>query len=185
VTVFETARLTAAEVAGSDIPELLDVHLSNPAYLELTEGSGGVAGAYDRGMLERDLAMAALTPGRHTAVLRLREGGTCVGVVDWMDENPNDGLPWIGLVMIHAAHQRRGLGAEAIAGLAAHGRAAGWTRLREGVIDGNAAGMALALAAGMREIERKQHRVAAGERDLAVMELDLRAPPGRPPGRPG
>ena len=137
MTVFETARLTAAE--------LLDVHLSNPAYLELTEGSGGVAG----------------------------------------DENPNDGSPWIGLVMIHAAHQRRGLGAEAIAGLAAHGRAAGWTRLREGVIDGNAAGMALALAAGMREIERKQHRVAAGERELAVMELDLRAPPGRPPGRPG
>ena len=44
MTAFETARLTAAEVAGSDIPELLDVHLSNPAYLELTEGSGGVAG---------------------------------------------------------------------------------------------------------------------------------------------
>ena len=142
MTAFETARLTAAR-CGS-IPELLDVHLSNPAYLEPTEGSGGVAGG----------------------------------------ENPNDGWPWIGLLMIHAAHQRRGLGAKAIAGLAAHGRAACWTRLCEGVIDGNAAGMALALAVGMREIERKQHRVAAGEREPAVMELDLRAPPGTPPDRP-
>jgi RimJ/RimL family protein N-acetyltransferase len=182
VTAFETARLAAAEVAEHDIPELLDVYLSNPGYLELTEGSGGVPGAYDSGMLERDLAMSALTPGRHTAVLRLRDGGDCVGLLDWMDENPSDGSPWIGLVMIHAGHQRQGLAAEAIAGLAEHGLRAGWTRLREGVLDGNAAGMALALAAGMREVERKPHQVAAGERMLSVMELDLRAQPGRPPG---
>jgi RimJ/RimL family protein N-acetyltransferase len=190
VTVFETARLAATEAAEEDIPELLDVYLSNPAYLELTEGSGGVAGAYDRGMLERDLALSALTPGRHTAVLRLRDGGGCVGVLDWMDENPNDGAPWLGLIMIHAGHQHRGLAAEAIAGLAAHGRAAGWTRLREGVVEGNDAGMALARAAGMHEVERKHHRVAAGDCELAVMELELGPPvrltgrPGTPPGRP-
>jgi len=173
VTVFETARLIAAEVAEEDVPELLDVYLSNPAYLELTEGSGGVAGAYDRGMLERDLAMSTLTPGRHTAVLRLRDDGACVGVLDWMDENPNDGAPWLGLIMIHADRQHLGLAGEAVAGLAEHGRAAGWTRLREGVLEGNDAGMALARSAGMDEVERKRHRVAAGDRDLAVMELAL------------
>jgi hypothetical protein len=36
---------------------VLDVYLSNPAYLELTEGSGGEPGRYDRGMLERDFAI--------------------------------------------------------------------------------------------------------------------------------
>jgi RimJ/RimL family protein N-acetyltransferase len=173
VTVFETLRLTAAEVADDDIAELLAVHVSNQGYLDLTEGSGGIAGAYDRGMLERDLTLSAMTPGQHTCTLRRREGGLCVGLLDWMDENPNDGAPWIGLVMIHADHQRRGLAAEAIAGLAEHGRAAGWPRLREGVIDGNDAGMALALALGMREVERKPHRIAAGECELAVMELAL------------
>lgn len=75
--------------------------------------------------------------------------------------------------MIHAGHQHRGLGAEAVAGLAEHGRAAGWKRLREGVIAGNDAGMALARAAGMREVERRPHRIAAGDRELAVMELEL------------
>lgn len=173
MSVFETARLTAAEATEDDVAELLDVHLSNPAYLDLTEGSGGVPGAYDRGMLERDLALAAMTPGRHTTVLRLRAGGACAGMLDWMDENPNDATPWIGLIMIHADHQRRGLGAEAIAGLAEHGRSCGWTRLREGVIEGNDAGLALALAAGMREIERRPHRIAAGDCMLSVMELDL------------
>jgi RimJ/RimL family protein N-acetyltransferase len=173
VTVFETARLVAAEVSEADVAEVLDVYLSNPAYLDLTEGSSGVPGAYDRGMLERDLAMSDLTPGRHSAVLRLRDGGACVGIVDWMDENPTDGAPWLGLIMIHADHHRHGLGREAIAGLADHGRRAGWTRLREGVIEGNEAGMALAVAAGMREVERKPHTVAAGECELAVMELEL------------
>jgi RimJ/RimL family protein N-acetyltransferase len=173
VSVFETARMTAAEITEEDLAEVLDVYLSNPAYLNLTEGSGGIPGTYNRGMLERDLAMSALTPGRHMAVLRLRDGGTCVGVLDWMDENPNDGAPWLGLVMIDAGHQRLGLGREAIAGLADYGRAAGWKRLREGVIDGNEAGMALAVAAGMHEIERKPHTIAAGTCTLAVMELDL------------
>ena len=173
MTVFETPRLTAAEVTEDDIAELLAVHLSNQAYLDLTEGSGGIAGAYDRGMLERDLMMSAMTPGRHTCVLRLRAGGACVGVLDWMDENPNDGAPWVGLVMVHAAHQRSGLAAEALRGLAEHGREQGWTRLREGVIEGNDAGMALAHAVGMREVERKPHKIAARERDLAVMEVAL------------
>jgi hypothetical protein len=90
-----------------------------------------------------------------------------------MDENPNDGAPWLGLVMIHADRQQQGLAAEAIVGLADHGRREGWTRLREGVIDGNDAGMALALATGMREVEHRAHRIAAGSRELAVMELAL------------
>ena len=175
MTFFETPRLRATEVTEDDITELLEVHHSNQAYLDLTEGSGGAAGTYDRGMLERDLQMSAITDGRHTCILRLREGGTRVGLLDWMDENPNDGSPWIGLVMIHADHQRRGLAAETIRGLAEHGRAAGWTRLREGVIDGNKAGMALALGVEMREVERKTHRIAAGDCELAVMELGLRA----------
>ena len=33
--------------------------------------------------------------------------------------------------------------------------------------------MALARAVGMREVERKPHRIAAGERELAVMEVAL------------
>ena len=157
-----------------DIAELLDVHLSNQAYLDLTEGSGGIAGAYDRGMLERDLTMSAMTPGRHTCVLRLRDGGACVGVLDWIDENPNDGAPWIGLVMVHADHQRRGP--------RRRGDRTAWPT-SAGRRDGRACGRASSRGttpawrwrsrSGMREVERKPHKIAAGERELAVMELAL------------
>jgi RimJ/RimL family protein N-acetyltransferase len=168
--LFETARIAAADVVEDDLAELLEVYVSNPAYLELTEGSAGMPGHHDRGMLERDLAVAAMTPGWHVAALRLRESGECIGLLDWMDENPADGCPWLGLVMVHAGHQRRGLAEEAVRGLVAYGLSAGWANLREAMIEGNAAGLALARAVGMHEVERP-HPVAAGEREVVVMEL--------------
>jgi RimJ/RimL family protein N-acetyltransferase len=173
VSIFETARLTAGEIAEADLDDVVAVHLSNPAYLELTEGSAGEPGRYDRGMLERDLALAGMTPGRHAAALRLRATGECTGVLDWMDENPSDGCPWLGLVMVHADHQRLGLATEAVGGLAAHGRRSGWARLREGVLEENTGGLALARRLGMREIDRRPHKIAAGERTLVVFELRL------------
>ena len=124
MTVFETPRLTAAEVTEDDIAELLDVHLSNQAYLDLTEGSGGIAGAYDRGMLERDLTMSAMTPGRQTCALRLRDGETCVGRAGLGGREPERrravDRPRHGACRRTSA---AGLAAEAIAGLAEHGRA--------------------------------------------------------------
>lgn len=173
MTFFRTDRLEVVEVGEDDLDDLLAARLSNPAYLELTEGSAGVAGHYDRGMLERDLTVAALEPGRHTAAVRLRDGDVCVGELDWLDRNPRDGSPWLGFVGVHADHQRRGIASEATRGLAAHGRAAVWTRVREGVLVENVPGMALARSLGFREVERRMHRIAAGERELAVLELAL------------
>jgi RimJ/RimL family protein N-acetyltransferase len=173
VTRFRTARLEVRDTGEADIDALLGVRLSNPGYLELTEGSAGEPGRFDRGMLERDLAMALLIPGRHPAVIALADSGEVVGELDWMDENPSDGSPWLGLVMVHAAHQRRGMALEAVRGLAGHGREAGWSRLREGVLAENEAGLGLARAAGFAEVDRRPHRVAAGERELIVLELAL------------
>ena len=64
--------------------------------------------------LERDLWLSELSPARHTAGIFLRDGGACVGVLDWVDEGPNDGLPWVGLVMVHAGHARRAYGRSAL-----------------------------------------------------------------------
>lgn len=90
-------------------------------------------------MLERDVWMSELDPARHTAGLFLRGGG-CVGVLDWVDAGPTDGLPWVGLVMVHAD---------------------------------SPAALALLASAGMRELERRTHRFAAGERSVVVCEREL------------
>ena len=94
-------------------------------------------------------------------------------MLDWMDENPNDGAPWIGLVMVHAAHQRSGLAAEAIAGLAntageRDGPACGKASSR-----GTTPGWRWHTLSACARSSASPHKIAAGERDLAVMEVAL------------
>jgi RimJ/RimL family protein N-acetyltransferase len=171
--MYATERLDVRGVAEADIDGLLAVYLSNPQVIAITEGSAGEAGHYDRGMLERDLWMSELDGARHTAGLFLRDGGTCVGVIDWLDRNPDDGTPWIGLVMVHGDHQRQGHGREAVLGLLDLGRTQGWTRVRAAAIADDAATRGLYEAVGMREVGRRSHAFAAGERSVAVLELEL------------
>ncbi len=160
-------------VEEADIDALLAVYLSNPDVLAVTEGSAGEAGHYDRGMLERDLWMSELDSARHTAGLFLRDGGACVGVLDWVNRNPDDGSPWIGLVMVHAGHKRRGYGREAVLGLLAQGRSQGWTRVRAGALADDPATIGLLQAVGMRAIDRRWRPFAAGERSVVVLEAEL------------
>jgi len=171
--LFETERLIVREVAAEDLDAILSVYLSNPDYLELTEGSLGEAGRYDVGMLERDLAIVRATPGRVFAGCFERDTGETVGILDWLRENPNDGKPWLGLIMIRADRQRQGLAAEAFEGLVEHLRRRGIFVLREGVIESNAAGRALAERLGFEPVERKTMKLAAGEQPILVLERRL------------
>jgi RimJ/RimL family protein N-acetyltransferase len=171
-----TPRLLIDHVREEELPELLGVYLSNPAYLELTEGAGGEPGSYDLARLERDYAMAQMTPGRGMAAVRLREGRRIVGVLDWMDENPSDGYPWLGLVMVHAEEQRRGLGREAASALFGELAARGFAAVREGVVEGNELGMALARSLGFTRVGETTMRLAAGERRVTILERPLSAP---------
>jgi RimJ/RimL family protein N-acetyltransferase len=170
--MYVTERLEVRGVEEPDIEGLLKVYLSNPRVIAVTEGSAGEPGRYDRGMLERDLWMSELDDFRHTAGLFLRDGGTCVGVIDWVDTDPA-GSPSIGLVMVHADHQRQGYGREAVLGLIGVGRKSGWARLRASGLAGDPATRGLFEAAGMREIDSRTATFAAGERSVVVYELEL------------
>ena len=157
---------------ADELELLLDVYASNPQYLQLTEGSAGEPGHYDLGMLERDVAMAQMTPGRHIASIHLKEIDDLVGVLDWMEENPFDGMPWIGLVMIHADWQRQGLASEAIAALA-EVCSRGSSALRAAVIARNNAGRALADRLGFAAVSTEVKRLASGEENVIVLERPL------------
>jgi RimJ/RimL family protein N-acetyltransferase len=170
--MYVTERLEVRGVEEADIDGLLGVYLSNPRVIAVTEGSAGEPGRYDRGMLERDLWISELDETRHTAGLFLRDGGTCVGVIDWVDRDP-DGGPSIGAVMVHAGYQRRGYGREAVLGLIGAVRAAGRTRLRAAALASDPATTGLYRAVGMREVGRRTAAFAAGERSVVVFELEL------------
>ena len=169
--LFETPRLRAVAAADSDLDRLLEVYLSRPDVLELTEGSAGAAGHYDRGMLERDLALADLDPTRTAAAL-VRDGRV-VGAMDWLDSHPLRGIPWIGMLMIGAAHERQGLGREALAGLVRRGAGEGWTAVGMGAVDERCSGFLAAL--GFTPTGAVNHRFAGGEREVRLFELQLEA----------
>lgn len=113
-TALRTDRLSIGIVSQTDLAILLRVRLSNPDRLLRTEGAGGEAGHYDLGMIERDVAVAAMDPARGLAAVRLAEGGCVVGLLDLLLEHPDDGHPWIGAVEIARTEQRRGYGREVL-----------------------------------------------------------------------
>jgi hypothetical protein len=99
---FETERLLVGDLEEGDLAAALEVFLSNPSYLELTDGSAGEPGRYDLGMLRRDFVLARISPGRHLAGIWTREPRELVGVLDWLEQHESDGLPWMGLLMVRA-----------------------------------------------------------------------------------
>jgi len=139
-----TGGLRFAEVGEGDLPDLLEISLSHPDFLALTEGSAGEHGHYDLEMLQRDWWLGTLEPGRRQLVGRLPDG-VAAARLDLLDRNPRDGFPWIGLLMVHRDHGGRGLGREAAAAAV---ELLGGPPVRLGVLDGNAPALAFWLRVG-------------------------------------
>jgi RimJ/RimL family protein N-acetyltransferase len=171
--VIETGRLTMRGLEPDDLPRMLDVHLSNPQYLEWTEGSAGEPGRYDLGMPQRDWTIAELTPGRHWMGSFDKVTSETVGVADFVEENPNDRTAWVGLIMIQARRQRRGLGGEALEGILGHVRDLGRDRARLAVFGRNRPRLGLAERLGVREYDRSSLQTPEGPDELVIMELPL------------
>ena len=178
---LRTDRLTLAEAGPDDVDGLLAVALSNPEFLATHEGSGGEPGAFDRSMLERDLAVADLDPQRHSLVLR-RDDGEVVGWVDLLDEHPRDGVPWIGLLELRADVQRQGLGREAAQEVARWYAERGASAIRVGVDEGNDDGGAFWRALRYRPVDRRERPSPMGVLGVEVLELSLGGASG-PAGR--
>lgn len=109
-----TPRLIIDEIDPADLDALLDVYISNPAFLERTEGTAGEVGLYERSKLERDLAVSELDPLRHTLTVCTKSQGVPVGAVDFVRAHGEDRRPWVGLVIVHADQQRQGYGREVV-----------------------------------------------------------------------
>lgn len=174
VLTLETQRLLIAEATEDDLDGLLSVALSNPNFTGHHEGSDGDPGRFDRGMLERDLAIAWMDPARHPLALRTRrQPGRVVGWADLLDEHPRDHVPWIGLLEVHQQEQRKGYGREAVAALADWARRGGATALRLGVDDGNDTALCFWQSMGFQHVEQRARSGPSGPMAVAVMELRL------------
>lgn len=164
-------RLVIREAQPDDLPGLLPVYLSNPAFVAMSEGSAGESGYFDLEMLQRDWHVQTQMLGAAMLGIYLKETGEAVGMAGYLAENPSDGYPWLGLLMIHADHQRQGLGSEAYAHLAAYfAGELGWTALRLGVLRDNAPARTFWDRLGFRHVRdatnSNGHPVLVFERQL-------------------
>jgi RimJ/RimL family protein N-acetyltransferase len=151
---IQTERMILRPATEQDLDALLEVRLSNPERLARTDSSAGEPGRYDRGMLERDFAVAGFDPDRRLMSVWDRRDGTVIGLVDFLVKNPEDGVPWIGAIEIHATRQRRGYGREVAAAVGA-GLSAYGERVRAMVESSDSASLSFAHRCGFAEVERR------------------------------
>jgi RimJ/RimL family protein N-acetyltransferase len=165
---LETERLRLDLVTEADLPRLLEIFRSNPQYLEWTEG-----GEYDLETLREDWRGAQETEGRHMLALRDRQTGETAGVLEYLENNPDDGHPWIGLIMVSAERQQNGLAAEAMEAVCNLITLNWASPIRLGMIDENHPGLALAVSLGFQPYGETVQDLGAGERRLVLMQRRL------------
>lgn len=128
-------RLLYAPVTAGDFPALLDIYNSNPDYLEYAYGQRSVS--IDT-VLQDHAENAALTDA-YSYGLRTASGHSLIGVAQFILQNPRDGHPWLGLLMIARQAQGRGYAKEFLDCLIHWYRENGYTSLHLGVLEKNQA----------------------------------------------
>ncbi|HEY7832479.1 MAG TPA: GNAT family N-acetyltransferase [Ktedonobacterales bacterium] len=165
----ESARLTIREAEAEDLPGLLAVYQSNPELMAHQEGARGEAGYIDLEMFQRDWWVARMMPGRHMLGLFRTADGAAVGTADYIEEHPEQGVPWLGALVIARAQQRQGLGSEAFTALATAFRERHhWPALRIGVGSWNSGALAFWERLGFQRVNLRPEIA-----DMVVLERAL------------
>ncbi|WP_026413817.1 GNAT family N-acetyltransferase [Actinomadura oligospora] len=161
-------RLAAVVLDDDEISELQGVFASNPDYWRL---SGDLEPGAVTLEAVRDMVRAEAGVEGHE-VLTARDGnGALVGYVELLLNHPRDGYPWIGFLLVHGEHRRKGLGRAIAGAVEARLRGCGATAIGLGVLENNPEALAFWTALGCVELDRRPD-VAKG-RPTIVMRKAL------------
>jgi RimJ/RimL family protein N-acetyltransferase len=159
---FDTPRLLAVPAEEAHVPALQAAFESAARYFALTERRRP---APDEAAAL--LADAAADPARRLLALVPRDGGGAVGVLDLWLHHPEPGVAHLGLLLLRADRQGRGLGREAVLGAEAALAREGFVALRLSVVDENVGARAFWEALGFGEVGRLDRGVTVYEKALA------------------
>jgi ribosomal protein S18 acetylase RimI-like enzyme len=172
--ILDPLRLTPDhDIPGPVLTELTALHASNRDFQAL---SGDFPDPDDIRPEQVAAALAVEMANPDIEVLLARSEGLLVGLVITLAHHPDpaDPDPWIGLLMVDAASQRRGHGRRLAALVEDRFRAAGRTAVRLAVLDNNPRGLAFWTALGYEVIgHRKDLQLG---RPCAVLRKELRTP---------
>ncbi|MET7711260.1 GNAT family N-acetyltransferase [Streptomyces sp. NPDC005407] len=104
---MSTFFLSPLRFSPREIAEVVDLYASNPGYWR-------AAGEYDpenirAARVAADLRKDAGMEGAEILLARDPQG-RLNGILSLLDRHPVDGLPWIGMLMIHGELHRKGIG---------------------------------------------------------------------------
>lgn len=170
--MFATERLMVARIDEDHLDDLYAVHVSNPDYLRLTEGTSDEVGVYSKDQMLRDLQVAEWT-GRTPLGVFLREGHKLIGFLEYWEQAETDGKPWLGLLMIHRDYQRRGFGSEITKGFLRWAESRGWPEVRIGVLEENEKALAFWRSLGFEPYAVKEKRMPSGLKSVVCMRYSI------------
>jgi RimJ/RimL family protein N-acetyltransferase len=105
--------------------------------------------------------------------LRDLETRAPIGVIEYLDVNPNDGHPWIGLILVAADRQREGLASEAMNAVFDFVNLNWASPIRLAVIDENKGAIGLAISLGFEPYGETFQDLGAGEQRLVLLQRRL------------
>ncbi|MFD1393081.1 GNAT family N-acetyltransferase [Lacticaseibacillus jixianensis] len=157
---------------SADQQAVLSIYQSNPDYFALTNQPAPT--------LQTVKEDQAAHPGDTSAVQKhfglLLVDSAVVGVLDRLEGYPDPDVVYIGLLMIRADHQRRGLGRRTITGLAAQFRRQGFRRIRVAVADNNTPALLFWERLGFAPVGESQAGFNAAVRQpVTILDRDLAA----------
>jgi RimJ/RimL family protein N-acetyltransferase len=149
---LESERLSIREMTADDLACVFPVLASNPDFLRLTEGSDGEIGRYNLERFQRDWQIGQFMDGRHMLGAYTKSDSAAIGFADYLEEH-DDGMPWLGALLIARSCQRQGYGTELERRLMRHFHEDyGWSCVRAAVRKSNTAGVAFICSLGFRPV---------------------------------
>jgi GNAT superfamily N-acetyltransferase len=80
---------------------------------------------------------------------------TYIGLINFLENNPRDGFPWLGLLMIHRDYQGYGFGSNAFLSFEESIKLKGITSLRLGILPKNDSAKSFWKSHGFQYVENK------------------------------
>lgn len=150
LTLLEEALPGLRPLGEKDLPQILALYQSNPAYNALALDGPPTLKICREDMLE-------LPPGRlpeHKLFLGFFEGNCLAAVWDLVLGYPEESTLYLGLLELAKTHQHQGLGSRLVKALIFKAKTTGFTAMRLGCLEQNHLGLAFWKKMGFTEEDR-------------------------------
>lgn len=162
-------RYRIEPVTEERLGDVLALFESNPAYFSKTQ-------PHAPSLMECREDMAALPPGavpEDKNFLAVYDRGLCVAVIDFIRGYPTPHTGFLGLFILHASCQGRGMGSTILRAIIPAAKAAGMQKAALLCHEVNVPGQAFWMAGGFRETERMTRLIDGAEYSVLWMEREL------------